>query len=409
MINVLEPHEILEKWSNPDMGKLSIAGIEDPAVQFATGQILENVEKYYKGSSLGLLLEGPSSVAPVSQATGQFQPISLALARRVTPDLFAWKCVPVQPMNGPVGLAYAMRFYYQGTTKEANFDDMNYFSTFSGNLSGTSGASDTGTGVSLATAESWALGDTTNPTPQLVYAMSRVAIEANTRKIGANVSLEAMMDVKAMHNVDVKQNLVKKLKDQVLAEIDRELLQNMKTQSTTTANGGEALSVWQTSATDGRWQGEKFATVGNAIIQKGNDVGTSTRVGTANFCVVSQRVATALQAIPTIFTAHQFKVGAIGTTALASIGTLNGQLAVYVDRYAVTDYALVGLKGADQDEGGIIYSPYVMGLESEATDPNNFSAKVGVMNRYAITASLLGAGRYYRQILFANLNTMTQF
>ena len=408
MIQILEANEVIEKWGTPEMGKLSVANIEDPDIQYATARLLENTEKYYKRDGIGLLMEGPTSVAPVSQATGQFQPISLALARRVTPDLFAWKCVPVHPMNGPVGLAYAMRFYYQGTTKEANFDDMNYFSTFSGNLSGTSGASDTGTGVSLATAEAWALGDTTNPTPQLVYAMSRVAIEANTRKIGANVSLEAMMDIKAMHNVDVKQNMVKKLKDQVVGEIDRELLQNMKTQAVATANGGEALSVWQTSATDGRWQGEKFATVGNAIIQKANDVGTSTRVNPANFCVVSQRVATALQAIPVIFTAHQARVGAIGTTSMANIGTLNG-MTVYVDRFAVNDYALVGLKGADQDEGGIIYSPYVMGLESEATDPNNFSSKVGVMNRYAITASLLGAGRYYRHILFANLNTMTQF
>jgi hypothetical protein len=276
-------------------------------------------------------------------------------------------------------------------------------------LSGTSGTSDTGTGVSTATAEQWGIGDATTPMPQLEYAMESTAVTALTRKLAANLSLESIMDVKAMHNVDIKRDMVKKLHDQVVAEIDRELLASMKGQSTTVANGGETITTWQTSATDGRWQGEKYVTVLNALIHKGNDVGTSTRVAPANFVVVSPRVASMVQAAPagSPFYTNQSALSKIGSTALANIGTVNNQMALYVDRYAVNDYALVGLKG-DQSEAGVIYSPYVLGLESEATTQGDFSPRLGVMYRYAITNSLLGAGRYYRQLQFIGLNSMTQ-
>jgi hypothetical protein len=79
-----------------------------------------------------------------------------------------------------------------------------------------------------------------------------------------------------------------------------------------------------------------------------------------------------------------------------------------VDRYAVTDYAVVGFKGMDgQNECGVIYSPYVIGLEAEAVTQEDFSPRMGVMSRYGLTSSLLGSGRYYRQVNFVNLNLLT--
>lgn len=407
---------LLEKWSKDELKKLSVAGIADYDQKRVTARILENISNYdfSRNPFAELMNESQSTTAPSSQATGQFSPISLAIARRVTPELFAWKCVGVQPMNGPVGLAYAMRFKYQGYGNEASFDDMDLWNTFSGNLSGTSaaaGSNDTGTGVSTATAEGWQMNGSitsTTPMPQLVYTMDSVAITAKTRKLAANISLETLMDVKAMHNIDVKREMVNKLQYQVRAEIDRELLYNIKTQATTTANGGEAATTWQTSASDGRWQQEKFNTVANVIIQKANDVGISTRVDSANFVVVSSRVATVLQACGARWNGNN--VGNVNNSnTFTEIGTLGNQVKVYLDRYARSDYAVVGLKGQDgQNECGVIYSPYVMGLESAATTQEDFSPRMGVMSRYAITNSLLGAGRYYRQINFINLNTIMQ-
>jgi hypothetical protein len=405
----INEHDLVAKWSDPT-NKLNVASIEDYEKKRATALILENMVAYNSRSQdpLGLLLETPTSTAPSSQATGQWSPIAMAVARRATPELFAWKCVGVQPMNGPVGLAYAMRIKYQGHGAEAGFDDLNYWNTFTGNLSGTSGTDNAGTGVSIATAETWGVNNTTTPMPQLTYSMESVAVTAKTRKIAANVSLEALMDVRAMQNIDIKRELVTKLDYQLRSDIDREILGAMKSAAVDTSIGGAAVVTWQTSASDGRWQQEKFNTVANAIVQLANNVAISTRVGAANFAIVSNRVASILQACNSnIFNGNNVNVN--NTNVFAEIGTLNNSIKVYVDRYAISDYALVGLKGADgQNECGVVYSPYVVGMQSEAIDPQNFSPIFGLMTRYALTNSLLGAGRYYRQINFLNLSTITQ-
>lgn len=410
MFDNLTESELIAKWSDPG-SKLSVHDIQDPYVQYTTARLMENIKNYNANRDpLSEMLNegtGPSSVAPTSQATGQWSPISMAIGRRVMPALFAWQCVGVQPMSGPVGLAYAMRMKYAGNVAEAGFDDLDIWSTFSGNLSGTSGTSDTGTGVSTATAEAWQLNDSTNPTPQLTYSMESVAITAKSRKLAANISLETLQDVKAMHGIDVKRELINKLQFQIRAETDRELLAAIKAQAVATANGGEAVTTFQTSAADGRWSQEKYANVANAIIKKGNDIGDATKIGSANFVVVSSRVASILQSAQPFFVGNTVTVDP--SNALAQIGTLNRDVKVFVDRYARSDYALLGLKGQDgQNECGVVYSPYVMGLESEAVNPLNMSPVIGVMSRYGITNSLMGSGRYYRQVNIIGLQTAIQ-
>lgn len=412
MFDNLSESELIAKWSD-EKSQLSVHNISDPYQQWATARLMENIGNYYKSRNplAEMLTEAtPTTVAPSSQGTGQWSPISMAIGRRVLPALFAWQCVGVQPMSGPVGLAYAMRMKYQGNGAEAGFDDLDLWNTFSGNLSGTSaaaGSNDTGTGVSTATAEAWELNSTTSPMPQLTYAMESVAITAKTRKLAANISLETLQDVKMMHGIDVKRELVNKLQYQVRAEIDRELLYNMKTQAVATSNGGEAVTTFQTSAADGRWSQEKYANIANVIIKKGNDIGDSTKINSANFVVVSSRVASVLQSAQPFFVGNTVNVDP--SNALANIGTLNRDIKVYVDRYARADYALLGLKGQDgQNECGVVYSPYVIGLESEAVNPNNFSPVVGIMSRYGITNSLMGSGRYYRQINMVGVSNITQ-
>ena len=93
---------------------------------------------------------------------------------------------------------------------------------------------------------------------------------------------------------------------------------------------------------------------------------------------------------------------------MTDIGTINGNITVYHDTYHATtsDSALVGYKGSGISDAGLIYSPYIMGLMNRAIDPEDFSPRVGVMSRYAMTDNLLGAGRYYRRLEVNNLNTL---
>lgn len=47
-----------------------------------------------------------------NQSLPNYNPISLAITRRVMPSLFANKLVGVQPMSTPVGYSYAIRTQY---------------------------------------------------------------------------------------------------------------------------------------------------------------------------------------------------------------------------------------------------------------------------------------------------------
>jgi hypothetical protein len=139
----------------------------------------------------------------------------------------------------------------------------------------------------------------------------------------------------------------------------------------------------------------------SAIIYQANQIAIYTRRGPGNFVVVSPDIATALQAAGHQFVNYTQNVNP--NTTMAAIGKLNGTLDVYRDQYATSSYALVGYKGPGVSDAGVIFSPYIMGLQNRAISPDDFSPRVGVMSRYAITNSLLGAGRYYRLIPFMNV------
>lgn len=395
--------ELAKKWSAKE-GKIGIASIEDNYMKENMAQLLENQESV----DAKTLNEDStfSQNAPSSTATGQFQPISLALVRRTFPDLFANKVVPVQALTGPVGLAYALRFVYKGYEDvEAGFQNVNIFSGFTGSTSGASGAADSGTGIlPISAGEALQLNPGNGTMPELKLKLERKAIEATTRKLAASWSLEASQDIGAMHGIDMEREMVNVLQYEVLAELDRELVSKLRAVAEDVTKGGEVVPTVSVSGSDGRWSQEKFAVITNTIIAKANDIAKYTRRGAGNFAIVSPDVATALQASGAVFTKNESNINATGT--MVNVGTLNGTITVYRDSYATDSYALVGYKGPGVSDGGVIYSPYIMGLQSRAIAEEDFSPRIGVMSRYAITDSLLGAGRYYRLIKYSDLSSV---
>ena len=377
----------------------------------------------------------------------KFRPVALALQRRTFPDLFANKVVGVQAMSTPVGLAYALRFTYNknGFGPEAAWDVVPQYAGYSGNpgtsaalqnytgLAATSGAvyGSSGTGLLTSAGEFAQIADSRsscgtsgiNQTApigaygagsgigcgverewnQLGLRIDQQAIEALTRKLAASFSLEAAQDIKAMHGVDIEREMVNVLQYEITAELDRELLSSLYSAATNVTIGGGQIPAIDVTAGDnfGRWNGERYMSVISAIIYQANQIAIYTRRGPGNFVVVSPDIATALQAAGHQFVNYTQNVNP--NTTMAAIGKLNGTLDVYRDQYATSSYALVGYKGPGVSDAGVIFSPYIMGLQNRAISPDDFSPRVGVMSRYAITNSLLGAGRYYRLIPFMNV------
>jgi hypothetical protein len=242
--------------------------------------------------------------------------------------------------------------------------------------------------------------------------IDQIAITAKTRKLAASFSLEAAQDVKAMQGLDIEREMVNFLQYEVTSELDREILTAVKDAAVDTANGGEVISAidltgWNGSSVngiDGRWSGEKYMNIIASIIYQQNKIAIKTRRGPGNFTVVSPGIATALQAAGHQFV--QFTQNVNATHVMAPIGKLNGTMDVYRDQYAYTEYALVGFKGPSISDAGVIFSPYIMGLTMRAISPDDFAPRIGTMARYAVTNSLLGAGRYYRLIPFYNVDKL---
>jgi hypothetical protein len=88
--------------------------------------LLEGIQDRYVRSATAVLLENQRLMNEVSTDTGdiaQFKRISIPLVRRIYPQLIANKIVSVQPLLGPTGLVYYLRFRYssnKGATRGAD-------------------------------------------------------------------------------------------------------------------------------------------------------------------------------------------------------------------------------------------------------------------------------------------------
>lgn len=439
---MISKKELVKKWESAE-GKMSIKDIADPYLKENLAQLLENQEtKDFNGQEVflsesdgvvnvgQLASDGLSNGAPSLDAY-KFRPVALALVRRAFPDLFANKIVGVQAMSTPVGLAYALRVVYNdGQNIEAAWDKVPEYAGYTGSTRGTSAELDatsgtgdlsatvgatgiydtSATGVVTSAGETWQIAGTsgTPEWPQLKLKIDQIAIEAYTRKLAASFSLEAAQDIRAMHGIDIEREMVNILQYEVTAELDRELLSNIKNAAIDTANGGEVISPIDLTGSghgiDGRWSGEKYMNIISSIVYFSNKLAITTRRGPGNFVVVSPAIASALQSAGHQFVNYSQNVNP--ATTMSAIGKLNGTLEVYRDQYAKTEYALVGYKGPGISDSGIIFCPYIMGLTNRAISQDDFSPRVGVMSRYAIVTNLLGAGRYYRLIPFYNVNKL---
>ena len=413
---------LVERWEKAPRS-LSVANIKDKYIKANTAKLLEN----QRAQSVGLITEdfstGVSGPTGLNQGIpnggdgkGVFAPISMALVRRVFPQLFANVLVGVQPMNGPVGLAFALRNIYKTSNPdeiiEAAWKSVPEFAGFTGSTANTSGKVDAGTGVETEAAEHWKLGgqaDKFEKMPELGLMLSRQPVVSKTRKLGASFSIESAEDIKRMQGIDMMSEIVKTIQYEMTAEIDRETIahcKNLCTPQTFTKAPDSATDGWT-----GRWSQERFSNIVTLIVSASNQIRTATRRAAANIAVVSPNIATILQASAPFF--NKIVTNVNGSAATPEIGTLNGTIKVYCDQNAVSrdgtsdnGEVLLAYKGEGINDCGVVYCPYVTGVVNQAIDPRDFSPRIGVMSRYAFADNMLGAENYYRLLKFDGLDTV---
>lgn len=108
-----EAREIEARWSKPLKNGKSL---------------LDGIGNRYERSTTAVLLENQRLVNESMTDTGdiaQFKRISIPLVRRIYPQLIANKIVSVQPLLGPTGLVYYLRFRYSSNKGAMRGADLN--------------------------------------------------------------------------------------------------------------------------------------------------------------------------------------------------------------------------------------------------------------------------------------------
>jgi hypothetical protein len=416
--------ESQKKWE-PILEHADAPAIQDPYKKAVTAVLLENQEKAIREQreQMGLFEAGPTNqTANVSN----FDPVLISLVRRSMPQLIAYDVAGVQPMTAPTGLIFAMRAK-DGAGNEVFYNEADTDFSGAGTHAGTNpmdgtpdsdvsgdGTYTTGTGMSTGAGE--ALGASGGGTfNEMQFSVEKISVEAKTRALKAEYTVELAQDLKAVHGLDAETELANILSGEILAEINREVMRTIY-RSAKLGNGGTgAFDVAADS--DGRWSNERYKGMMFQIEREANVVARETRRGKGNFIICSADVASALASagVMTYTPALNTNLN-VDSTGNTFAGVLNGKTRVYVDPYAGNDFVVVGYKGDSAYDAGIFYCPYVPLQMVRAVGENTFQPKIGFKTRYGMVANpfaqgiTAGAGAltprsntYYRGFSVSNL------
>ena len=431
--------DLQQKWQ-PIIEHNDLPEIGDSHKKSVTAVCLENTEKSLKENQgfapNSLLAEAPANAT--GSSVDNYDPVLISLVRRAMPNLVAYDLVGVQPMTGPTGLIFAMRSRYTSQSgDEAFYNEANTSfaaqagsnaNTFGQGMKGEQPSGDSNTynftgGMETANAEALGDGGGTN-FAEMAFSIEKVSVEAKSRALKAEYSMELAQDLKAIHGLDAETELANILSTEILAEINREVVRSINltavtgAQQNTTTAGTFDLDV----DSNGRWMVEKFKGLMFQIERDANVIARETRRGKGNVLLCSSDVASALQMAGVLdytpaLNSNNLQVDDTGNTFA---GVLNGRIKVYIDPYftpqSSVHYMTVGYKGSSAFDAGLFYCPYVPLQMVRAVGEDTFQPKIGFKTRYGMVANPFAQGttaglgalaensnKYYRRVLISNI------
>jgi hypothetical protein len=466
---MFQTEHLQEKWA-PLLNFDGLDPIKDSHRRNVTAILLENQEQHLRETSAfdnGLLLETPTNAGNAAGASGGFSgsaapggpvagfdPILISLIRRAMPNLVAYDLAGVQPLSGPTGLIFAMRSRYGSQNgPETFFDEVD--TAFSGQNDGrsltagfssaTSGMGTTaqaginpsllnptgsadqtgynvGQGMVTGDAENLGNGDD-NQFQEMAFSIEKVLVEAKSRALRAEYTLELAQDLKAIHGLSAEAELANILSTEILAEINREVIRTIYK----VAEQGAAVNTATPGIFDldidsnGRWSVEKFKGLLFQIERDANAIAQRTRRGKGNVIMCSADVASALTMAGVLDYTPALNANLnVDDTGNTFAGILMGKFRVYIDPYSANvsanQYYVVGYKGSSPYDAGIFYCPYIPLQMVRAVDPKMYTPSIGFKTRYGMVANPFAEGpdkglgalkinsnRYYRRVQIKNL------
>jgi hypothetical protein len=272
----------------------------------------------------------------------------------------------------------------------------------------------------MSTSQAEALGNSSNAAfANMAFSIEKVSVEAKSRALKAEYTMELAQDLKAIHGLDAESELSNILQSEILVEINREVIRTINVTAKRGANNTTSAGTFDLDVdANGRWSVEKFKGLMFQVEREANQIAKDTRRGKGNIILCSSDVASALQMAGVLDYAPALNSNALNVddTGNTFAGVLNGRIKVYIDPYVTDNYMTVGYKGASAFDAGIFYCPYVPLQMVRAVGEDTFQPKIGFKTRYGMVANPFAEGAaygngamtkdanvYYRRVLVSNI------
>lgn len=427
--------QLFENWQETKEALLE--GLQGSKKQ-VVATMLENQKAYLAENAFPTSANQAADIA-------NFQKIVIPMIRRILPGTIASDLVGVQPMSGPVGLVYSLRFAFaEASDNPAPAADiaagdeafggvqMNAYSKmkrfYSSANVGTTGyppalTAATSDGFAASTGNYEGFGG-----KAMRLSVLKQTITAGSRKLQARWTMEAAQDLNAQHGLDLESELTAALSAQIAHEIDNEILTDL-------LNLANSVSTYDFAApTPGfapNYLGDRYAHLGILINKMANEIGVKTRRGPGNWLVAGHLVTSMLQSAAKSVFAPAVSGSFDAPIGNRLVGTMNGSMKVYTYNWGLQDAwqlgstggetfnaagadgedILIGFKGGSSElDSGYFYCPYVPLMSTGVvTDANTFMPAVSLMTRYGKatftnTATSLGnSADYYARIRIKNV------
>ena len=242
---------------------------------------------------------------------------------------------------------------------------------------------------------------------EVTFRLDSVTVAVTERKLRATWSPELAQDVSAFHNIDAEAELTALLSEQVAAEIDREILKDLRNGAAWSlqwdyngwrrANSGSGFNAY----TQKDWN----QTLITSINQLSAQIHKSTLRGGANWIVCSAEASAIFDDLEYFHVSNAAPEQDSYNMGIEKIGSLSGRYTVYRDPYFPAGTILIGHKGKSLLDTGYVYAPYVpLQLTPTMYNPFNFAPIKGIMTRYA---KKMVNNRFYGKITVDGVQTFS--
>lgn len=428
-------NNLQEKW-DAVLNHKDVPAVTDRHKKAVLTVLLENQAR--EGGSQELNEAVPANAADGFPSNNSnlkgYDSILISMIRRTMPNLMAFDVCGVQPMQAPSGMIFAIKSKYtsQGGTEALHNEADSFFSgtsVIAGEGPQSANPFTSGNfGSALSTADGEKLGTGSNLSDggtasiaEMAFSIDKVIVEAKTRALKAEYTLEIAQDLKAVHGLDAETELSNMLSTEILSEINREVVRTIYNNAVAGAqNDVTTAGTFDCNVdSNGRWSVERFKGLMFQIERDANAIAKQTRRGRGNFVICDSDTASALSMAGLLDCGSALKDNLnVDDTGNTFAGVLNNRFKVYVDPYVPlgTNYYVVGFKGANAYDAGLFYCPYVPLQVMKAVDPNSFQPKIGFKTRYGLVTNPFGnlagnstgaltanANIYYRKVTVTNL------